>query len=154
MFSSLEPIAVSYLIAVFLQSPAVFVLFGSSLLWLFSFGRPKEAKAIAGVSAIVVASTGTLILAAYWLEVAIAYGSGNDFDRYGFENRIRGPYWWVYWFPFVVTAVLPICLWIPRIRRSPAILVAFSALIGIGLLIVHISSSLQSVFNSVFESSP
>ncbi|MGI8889319.1 MAG: NrfD/PsrC family molybdoenzyme membrane anchor subunit [Chthoniobacterales bacterium] len=41
--------------------------------------------------------TGSIVAYAYAMEFFIAWYSGNTYEKYGFYNRIFGPYWWYWW---------------------------------------------------------
>ena len=72
----------------------------------------------------VILATGSMVGYAYAMEFFIAWYSGNPYERFVFENRAFGNYWWAYWTMVSCNVIFPQLFWFKGIRRSvPAMLV-------------------------------
>jgi Ni/Fe-hydrogenase subunit HybB-like protein len=63
--------------------------------------------------------TGSFVAYAYSMEFFIAWYSGNSYERFGFWNRVFGPYWWYWWVGMLFCNVLsPQLFWFRWCRRN------------------------------------
>src|SRR6266545_2650665 len=63
--------------------------------------------------------TGSFVAYAYTMEFFVAWYSGNSYERFGFWNRIFGPYWWYWWFGMLFCNCLsPQLFWFKWCRRN------------------------------------
>jgi molybdopterin-containing oxidoreductase family membrane subunit len=81
----------------------------------------------------VLLTTGLIVGFAYATEVAIAWYSGNRFERFTFWNRAFGPYAWAYWLMVFCNIVVPQMFWFERARRSEPLLFAGAILVNVGM---------------------
>lgn len=62
--------------------------------------------------------TGSLVGYAYFMEIFIAWYSGNMYERYAFWNRALGEFWWSYWIMVSCNVISPQLFWFRAIRRN------------------------------------
>jgi Ni/Fe-hydrogenase subunit HybB-like protein len=63
--------------------------------------------------------TGSFVGYAYMMEFFVAWYSGNSYERFGFWNRVFGPYWWYWWVGMLFCNVLsPQLFWFEWCRRN------------------------------------
>jgi len=94
----------------------------------------------------VMLATGLIVAYGYLMEFFMAWRSGNKFEWYMTMNRLRGPYWPVYWSVMLCNVLLPQLLWSRRVRRSTLALFLLALVINTGMwleryLIVVVSLS-------------
>jgi Ni/Fe-hydrogenase subunit HybB-like protein len=81
----------------------------------------------------VMLATGMIVAYGYLMEFFMAWRSGNKFEWYMTLNRVRGPYWPVYWSVLLCNVFLPQMLWSRRVRRSTLALFLISLVINTGM---------------------
>ncbi len=81
----------------------------------------------------VMLATGMIVAYGYLMEFFMAWRSGNKFEWYMTMNRLRGPYWPVYWGVLLCNVLLPQLLWSRRVRRSALALFLLSLVINTGM---------------------
>ncbi|MCG3163090.1 MAG: hypothetical protein JMDDDDMK_04468 [Acidobacteria bacterium] len=81
----------------------------------------------------VMLATGLIVAYGYLMEFFMAWRSGNKFEWYMTMNRLRGPYWPVYWGVLLCNVALPQLLWSRRLRRSALALFLLSLVINTGM---------------------
>ena len=81
----------------------------------------------------VMVANGCLVGFAYATELFMAWYSGNEYERFTFENRIFGPFAWTYWIMVTCNVVLPQLLWFKAVRRTIPLVFAFSIVVNIGM---------------------
>ncbi len=77
--------------------------------------------------------TSLVVLYSHLTELFMAWYSGEEVMRSSFWNRLFGPYWWATWTMMVCTGLVPIFLWLRRVRRSIPTLFVVSLLINMGV---------------------
>jgi len=70
---------------------------------------------------------------AYVMDAFSTYYGGDAAERHQFLDRLTGIYWPVYWSTLLFNVVIPQALWRRRIRTAPAILMAISFLVVVGM---------------------
>ncbi|MHC5010155.1 MAG: NrfD/PsrC family molybdoenzyme membrane anchor subunit [Planctomycetota bacterium] len=78
-------------------------------------------------------ATSLMVGYAYLIEFFIGWYSGNIYERFVFMNRALGPYAWAYWTMVICNVAIPQLLWIPKIRRTIALLYPVVILINVGM---------------------
>jgi len=81
----------------------------------------------------VMLATGMIVGFAYGTEFFIAWYSANPFERFAFQNRLFGPYWWAYWTMVSCNVIAPQFFWFKRFRRSIPVMFVLSIFINIGM---------------------
>ncbi|MFT4709662.1 MAG: Ni/Fe-hydrogenase subunit HybB-like protein [Bacteroidia bacterium] len=81
----------------------------------------------------VILATGSMVGYAYAMEFFIAWYSGNPYERFVFENRAFGNYWWAYWTMVSCNVIFPQLFWIKKIRRSVPAMLAVCILVNVGM---------------------
>ena len=81
----------------------------------------------------VILATGSMVGYAYAMEFFIAWYSGNPYERFVFENRAFGNYWWAYWTMVSCNVIFPQLFWIKKIRRSVPAMLAVCVLVNVGM---------------------
>jgi molybdopterin-containing oxidoreductase family membrane subunit len=77
--------------------------------------------------------TGLIVGYGYVMEMFTAWYSGNLYEIYTMQNRIFGPYRWL-WFSLILCNVLAIQpLWLERFRRSTTALWVISMFVNFGM---------------------
>jgi len=77
--------------------------------------------------------TGSLVAFSYASEWFMAWYGGNADERFVFVNRATGRYAWAFWTMVACNVVIPQCLWLRRVRTSPAALLPIAILINVGM---------------------
>ncbi|MCY3676144.1 MAG: hydrogenase [Gemmatimonadetes bacterium] len=77
--------------------------------------------------------TSLIVLYAYLVEYFLAWYSGEPPERGSFWNRVFGHYWWANWIMLTCNGLVPLMLWVRRVRRSIAALFVISIFINIGM---------------------
>jgi molybdopterin-containing oxidoreductase family membrane subunit len=77
--------------------------------------------------------TGSIVGLAYMTELFTAWYSGNEYERYAFMNRIKGPYSWAYWTMITCNVVSPQLLWFKGIRSNVVFVFLLSLVINVGM---------------------
>jgi len=81
----------------------------------------------------VVLTTGMMVGYSYATEFFSAWYSGNEFERFGFFNRVFGPYAWAFAILVFCNVISPHIFWFKRARTTPWILFTVSILVNIGM---------------------
>ena len=85
-------------------------------------------------SSILMLATGMVVVYGYFIELFIAWYSGNEFERYMAYNRMFGEdYWWAFWLLIFCNGVAIQPLWWKRVRQSPWALFAISIVVSVGM---------------------
>jgi Ni/Fe-hydrogenase subunit HybB-like protein len=77
--------------------------------------------------------TGSLVGYAYFMEIFIAWYSGNMYERYAFWNRALGEFWWSYWIMVSCNVISPQLFWFRAIRRNLVATFIICIFINIGM---------------------
>jgi Ni/Fe-hydrogenase subunit HybB-like protein len=117
---------------------AVFSGFGMVLSLLIPLRRLCKLEDIITVRHVelmckVTLATGSIVGYAYFMEVFIAWYSGNPYERYAFMNRAFGPYWWGYWIMITCNVVTPHLFWFKKIRTNMIVVFILSIFVNIGM---------------------
>jgi molybdopterin-containing oxidoreductase family membrane subunit len=81
----------------------------------------------------VILATGMIVGFAYGTEFFIAWYSGNQYERFAFQNRLFGPYAWAYWTMVSCNVIAPQFFWFKRFRQSIPAMFILSIFINIGM---------------------
>jgi len=77
--------------------------------------------------------TSLVVGCAYMNEWFVAWFSGNEFEQNFFANRIWGQWWWASAILYTCNMVLPLSLFVQKLRRNAAWLFIISFTINIGM---------------------
>ncbi|HEY3283786.1 MAG TPA: NrfD/PsrC family molybdoenzyme membrane anchor subunit [Armatimonadota bacterium] len=79
-------------------------------------------------------ATGLIVFYGYIMEVFFGWYSANPYERYmTFNNRMFGPYKWVYWALIVCNGLVPQVLWFRKMRTSIPVLFATALVVSVGM---------------------
>jgi hypothetical protein len=77
--------------------------------------------------------TSMIVGYAYILEFAMAFYSGNKFEKAHFMFRLLGDFRYPYWLMCFCNVLLPLTLFVRKLRRNLAYLVVVSLLVNVGM---------------------
>ncbi|HYF15069.1 MAG TPA: NrfD/PsrC family molybdoenzyme membrane anchor subunit [Phycisphaerales bacterium] len=77
--------------------------------------------------------TGMMVGFAYSMEFFIAWYGANFNERYAFQNRMFGPYWWAYWTMISCNVISPQVFWNKKMRTNVVVVFIVSVLVTIGM---------------------
>ncbi len=77
--------------------------------------------------------TSLIVAYAYVLEFFMAWYSGSPFERGSFWHRAFGDYWWATWIMITCNVLVPLPLWIKRIRINVPVIWVISIFVNIGM---------------------
>jgi molybdopterin-containing oxidoreductase family membrane subunit len=77
--------------------------------------------------------TSTIVAYAYGVEFFMAWYSANPFEQMSFWHRAFGDYWWATWIMIICNVVIPLPLWIKRVRLHVPTMWVISIFINIGM---------------------
>jgi Ni/Fe-hydrogenase subunit HybB-like protein len=81
----------------------------------------------------VLLATGLIVAYGYFMEMFMAWYSGNTYEKYVALNRMFGPYAPAYWAVLACNVFLPQLLWSRRVRTSVPALFVLSLVVNIGM---------------------
>jgi len=84
-------------------------------------------------SAKILLATGLMVTYSYLSEAFFSWYSGNIFEAYVELNRIRGPYWKMYWILVICDVIAPQVFWFKRARNNIWTLFIISILVNVGM---------------------
>ncbi len=94
--------------------------------------------------------TSLIVTFSYIVELALAFYSGNLFEITVFKYRMFGDYKYFYWLMTLCNVVLPLTLFVRKLRRSIGYLFGLSLLVNVGMWLerfIIIVTSLAKEFN-------
>jgi len=77
--------------------------------------------------------TAFIVMAIYGIEIGMAFYSGNIFEKSQFLFRMTGPYRFFYWLMMGINVLLPISLFVRKLRCNLKYLFVISILINVGM---------------------
>jgi molybdopterin-containing oxidoreductase family membrane subunit len=98
-------------------------------------------------------ATSLMVGYAYAIEFFVAWYSGSAFERFTFMNRALGPYAWAYWLMVACNVGIPQLLWIPKVRRTVALLYPIVLLINLGMWMERFTIIVTSLHRDFLPSS-
>lgn len=81
----------------------------------------------------VMLAAGLVVLYGYSMEWFAAWYSGNIYEAYMLQNRMRGPYAIAFWLQISCNVVIPQLLWFRAVRYNVALLFILSLVINVGM---------------------
>lgn len=83
----------------------------------------------------VILLTGGIVAVAYGTEYFIAWYTGSPFENYTYLSfgAATGPYWWAFWALILCNTVIPLTLWIKKLRRNIFYTFVIALIINIGM---------------------
>ncbi|HKX31532.1 MAG TPA: NrfD/PsrC family molybdoenzyme membrane anchor subunit [Blastocatellia bacterium] len=81
----------------------------------------------------VMLATGLIVAYGYMSEIFLSWYSRDRFEWFMSLNRMRGPYWPVFWGVILCNVVAPQLLWSQRVRRSVRALLLVSLVVNVGM---------------------
>jgi molybdopterin-containing oxidoreductase family membrane subunit len=98
-------------------------------------------------------ATGLIVAYGYAMELFMAWRTGNKFEWYMTINRMRGPYWPMYWTLILGNVVIPQLLWMKRIRRSTLALFLIALVVNVGMWVERYVIIITSLHRDYLPSS-
>lgn len=98
-------------------------------------------------------ATGLIVAYGYVMELFMAWRGGNKFEWFMTINRMRGPYWPMYWTLILGNVVIPQLIWMKRVRRSPLALFLISLIINTGMWVERYVIIITSLHRDYLPSS-
>jgi molybdopterin-containing oxidoreductase family membrane subunit len=77
--------------------------------------------------------TSTIVGYAYLIEYFMAWYSANPFEQSSFWHRALGDYWWATWIMIICNVVVPLPLWIKRVRLHIPTIWVISLFVNLGM---------------------
>jgi Ni/Fe-hydrogenase subunit HybB-like protein len=77
--------------------------------------------------------TSTIVGYAYAVEYLMAWYSANPYEQMSFWHRAFGDYWWATWIMITCNVIVPLPLWIKKVRLNVAAFWVISIFINIGM---------------------
>lgn len=77
--------------------------------------------------------TALIVSFSYIVEILLAWYSGNIFEATVFKYRMVGHYKWLFWLMMFCNVVLPMTLFVKKLRRSIPYLFVFSLFVNVGM---------------------
>ncbi|MCX8072123.1 MAG: polysulfide reductase NrfD [Candidatus Binatia bacterium] len=81
----------------------------------------------------VMLATGLVVAYGYFMEIFMAWYSGNPFEEFMVKNRLTGPYQTLYFALILTNVVIPQLLWFQRVRTNIPLLFMVAMSINIGM---------------------
>jgi molybdopterin-containing oxidoreductase family membrane subunit len=81
----------------------------------------------------VMLATGLIVAYGYMMETFMAWYSGNLFETALMENRLHGPYRYMYFALIACNVIAPQMLWVQKWRQSVPVLWVMSLIVGVGM---------------------
>jgi Ni/Fe-hydrogenase subunit HybB-like protein len=85
------------------------------------------------IMAKVMLATGLIVAYGYVTETFMAFYSGSQYESFMMLNRLKGPYWPLYWMLIACNIVIPQSLWSGKLRRNIAWLFIVSLVVNVGM---------------------
>ena len=98
-------------------------------------------------------ATGLIVAYGYAMELFMAWRTGNKYEWYMTINRMRGPYWAMYWTLILANVVIPQLLWMKRIRRSTLALFLIALVVNVGMWVERYVIIITSLHRDYLPSS-
>ena len=77
--------------------------------------------------------TSTIVGYSYAVEFFMAWYSANPYEQMSFWHRAFGDYWWATWIMITCNVVVPLPLWIKRVRTNVAVIWVISLFVNLGM---------------------
>jgi len=81
----------------------------------------------------IILATGLIVAYGYMLEAFFAWYSGSLFEGFMMQNRMAGPYGYIYWALIACNIVTPQFLWFSRVRNNVVFLFIISLIVNVGM---------------------
>ena len=83
----------------------------------------------------VILLTGGIVTTAYIIEYFIAWYSGVPYENYAYLSfgAATGPYWWAFWALIICNLIVPLTLWVKKLRRNIVWTFIVALIINIGM---------------------
>jgi molybdopterin-containing oxidoreductase family membrane subunit len=103
--------------------------------------------------ALMMLTTGSIVVYGYLLEVFFAWFSGNPFEEYVAANRAFGPYWWVFWGLLFCNGACVQLMWVRAIRRNIAMFFVICMIVNVGMWLERYMIVITSLHRDFLPSS-
>jgi len=96
---------------------------------------------------------GLLVAYSYFIEIFMAFYSGDRYEKYMILNRMTGPYAPIYWTVVLCNVIVPQAMWWKRVRLSAPTLFAISIVVNIGMWLERFMIIVTSLHRDFLPSS-
>ena len=122
------------------------------LRWLYRLEDVITMRHIENMAKVMLA-TGLIVNYGYFMELFMAWYSGNFFEQFMMKNRTSGPYWWSYAALILCNVVVPNTLWWKKARTSTIWLFIVSLFVGVGMWLERFVIIVTSLYRDFMPSS-
>ncbi len=98
-------------------------------------------------------ATGLIVCYGYFTEVFYAYYSGSTYELQLMDNRLHGPYRWLYFSLWICNLASIQPLWIPKLRRNLPLLFVISLVVSVGMWLERFVIIPMSLYRDYLPSS-
>jgi len=81
----------------------------------------------------VMLTTGLIVGYGYFVEIFMAFYSGNQYEEFMILNRIQGPYKYHWWALLLCNILAPQAVWLRRVRSSPWLIFVIAMFVNVGM---------------------
>jgi molybdopterin-containing oxidoreductase family membrane subunit len=78
-------------------------------------------------------ATGLIVVYGYASEAFMAWYSASSWEGFLINNRMFGPYWYMYWTLIFCNGVVPQLLWLKRVRTNTLLLFVIALIVNAGM---------------------
>jgi molybdopterin-containing oxidoreductase family membrane subunit len=96
----------------------------------------------------VMLATGLIVVYGYFMEVFMAFFSGNPYEIQMMTNRMFGPMGWAYWSLIFCNGVAPQILWWKKLRLNIPLLFLLTLVISVGMWLERFVIVVTSLYRS------
>ena len=122
------------------------------LRWLYRLEDVITMRHIENMAKVMLA-TGLIVAYGYFMELFMAWYSGNFFEQFMMKNRVTGPYWWSYAALILCNVIIPNTLWSKKARTNTVWLFIVSVFVGIGMWLERFVIIVTSLYRDFMPSS-
>jgi Ni/Fe-hydrogenase subunit HybB-like protein len=77
--------------------------------------------------------TGLIVVYGYTMEAFFGWYSANQYEKFMLQNRMTGPYGWLYWALIFCNGLVPQILWIKKMRTNLPVLFIVALVVSVGM---------------------
>ncbi|HEY3359930.1 MAG TPA: NrfD/PsrC family molybdoenzyme membrane anchor subunit, partial [Polyangia bacterium] len=104
-------------------------------------------------SAKVMLAAGLVVAYGYLFETFTDWFSADAFEVGGLRQRVLGPYAWIFWTVMFFNVLVGQALWVPRVRRSPVLLLLVALGVQLGMWLERLMIVVTSLYRDFMPSS-
>jgi len=97
--------------------------------------------------------TGMIVAYGYFIEIFMAFYSGNEHDIAMIENRFFGAYWFQYAMLWACNIIIPQLMWLKKVRQNVPLLFCISIIVNVGMWLERFVIIVTSLHHDFLPSS-